>query len=403
MASFRYEGLYSDGGTASGIVEAATQDDAVAIIRKTCGQVTMIKEIPKFVPLEERIARAKVTSKSLALTCQQFGIILKAGLPLVQTVSLVASQTADKGMKRVLETIAENIREGWSLSQSIAEHGKTFPVTFRETIRAGEDSGDLASSFERMAKYYDRSAKTKAKAVSTLTYPAFVIFVAVVVVGIIMTFAVPSFTSTFESMGIELPLATRMLIGMSRFATEWGWLVALILVVTVIGCVAYSRTEAGALLFSKLALKLPIIGDVVQMAGASQFAHTMSAMLASGMQILGAIDVSGKAVSSKAMSHEILGCVPGVEAGRTLGGCLSETTWIPQMLVQMVGIGESSGSMESTLEVLADYYDNEVQVKSDRALTLLEPIIICFLAVFVVLILFAVYLPMFSMSQGISA
>lgn len=401
MASFRYEGIYAGGEKASGVVEAATQDEAIAIIRKSCSQVTMIKEMPKSVSFGNRTARAKISPKSLALTCQQFGIILKAGLPLVQTVSLVAEQTADKGMKRILETIAENIRSGWSLSHAISEFGNTFPVTFRETIRAGEESGDLAASFERMSKYYEQSAKTRAKTVSTLTYPSFVILVAAVVIVVIMGYAVPSFINTFESMGIDLPLPTKILIAMSNFFAKYGLLVVTVIFVFVISCVAFSRTKAGAMFFSKLALSLPVIGSVVQMSGASQFAHTMSAMLASGMQILGAMDVSGKAVSSKVMSKEILGCVPGVESGRTLGECLMETEWMPQMLVQMVGIGETSGSMESTLSVLADYYDSEVQVKSDRALALLEPMIICVLAVFVVLILFAVYLPMFSMTQNI--
>lgn len=401
MASFRYEGLYLGGEKASGVVEAATQDEAIAIIRKTCSQVTMIKEMPRAISIGSSTTRAKVSPKSLALTCQQFGIILKAGLPLVQTVALVANQTADKGMKRVLETIAENIRTGWSLSHAIMEFGNVFPVTFRETIRAGEESGDLAASFERMSKYYEQSAKTRSKTISTLTYPSFVILVAAVVIVIIMGYAVPSFINTFESMGIELPLPTRILIAMTKFFSEYGLLVIGILFAFIVGCVVFSRTKAGAMFFSKLALSLPVIGSVVQMSGASQFAHTMSAMLASGMQILGAMDVSGKAVSSKVMSKEILGCVSGVEAGRTLGECLMETEWVPQMLVQMVGIGETSGSMESTLSVLADYYDNEVQVKSDRALALLEPMIICVLAVFVVLILFAVYLPMFSMTQGI--
>lgn len=401
MASFKYEGIYTSGEKASGIVEAATQDEAITIIRKSCSQVTMIKELPRSVSLGSQTVRAKVTPKSLALTCQQFGIILKAGLPLMQTVSLVAEQTADKGMKRLLESIAESIGTGWSLSHAIMEYGNVFPVTFRETIRAGEESGDLAASFERMSKYYEQSAKTRSKTVSTLTYPSFVILVAAVVIVIIMGYAVPSFINTFESMGIDLPLPTRILIAMTKFFSEYGLIVIGILFAFIVTCIAYSRTKPGAMFFSKLALSLPIIGSVVQMSGASQFAHTMSAMLASGMQILGAMDVSGKAVSSKVMSKEILGCVPGVESGRTLGECLMETEWVPQMLVQMVGIGETSGSMESTLSVLADYYDNEVQVKSDRALALLEPMIICVLAVFVVLILFAVYLPMFSMSQGI--
>lgn len=402
MPTFRYEGAFAGGEKVSGVVEAASRQEAVAEIRQTCEIVLSLKEVPK--TLTHRTSAAmmgKITPKSLALACQQFSIVLKAGLPLVQTVDLVAGQCEDKALKRLLEQVSEDVSNGWSMSYSLDQRGGKLPVTFRETIQAGEESGDLVSAFERMAKYYDRTSKTRAKTISTMTYPAFVIVVAIVVVYIIMTKAVPAFIGTFADMDMELPGVTLALIAISDFTTKYGVLVAAVLVAIIAACWLFSRTQKGGLLFSRLRLSLPVLGEIGRMGGASQFAHTMSAMLAAGVPILQAIAVSSRSMSSLIMAQEVMDTIPGVEAGKGLGESMSHARELPQMLIQMTAVGESAGALESTLNVLAEYYDNEVDVRTDRALSLLEPIIICVLAVFVVLILFAVYMPLFSMYNNI--
>lgn len=401
MATFKYEALYTGGEKTSGVVEALSREEAIAKVRQSCEVVLSLKEVPKVMTRRSGSDRRRVKAKSLALTCQQFAIILRTGLPLVQTVDLVAGQSDDKALKSILRQVSEDIAGGWSLSYSLEQRGKKLPITFRESIRAGEESGDLVSAFQRMARYYDRTAKTSAKAISTMTYPAFVIVAAVVVVGILMVFAVPTFVSTFESMNIELPWVTRALIGMSNFVIKYGLL--LVVGFAAIGAAIwlYSRTEKGGLNLSRLRLSIPVLGEIGRMAGASQFAHTMSAMLSSGMPILQAIEVSGRAITNLIMAYEIQETIPGVEGGRSLGSCMANAKELPPMLVQMTAIGENAGALESTLSVLADYYDNEVSVKTERALALLEPIIICVLAVFVIMILFAIYLPLFTLNEAI--
>ncbi len=402
MPTYKYEGAYAGGERVSGVVEAASRQEAVAQIRQTCEVVLSLKEIPK--SFAQRPAAAvfqRISPKSLAFTCQQFAIVLKAGLPLVQTVDLVAGQSEDKALQRLLRQVSEDVSNGWSLSYSFDQRGGRLPVTFRETIRAGEESGDLVSAFDRMAKYYDRTAKTHAKAISTMTYPAFVILVAIVVVYVIMDKAVPAFINTFDDLGAELPPITVGLIAVSDFTTKYGKYVAAGILALIAALWLYSRTEKGGLLFSRLRLSLPVLGEIGRMAGASQFAHTMSAMLAAGVPILQAIAVSSRAMSSLVMAQEVLDTVAGVEAGRGLGDSMANSRELPQMLIQMTAVGESAGALESTLEVLAEYYDNEVDVRTERALALLEPIIICCLAVFVVLILFAVYVPMFNIYNTI--
>lgn len=402
MPTYKYEGAYASGEKVSGVVEAVSRTDAVNQIRQSCEIVLSIKEVPKSAARDPLSKLQKISAKSLSLTCQQFAIILKAGLPLVQTVDLVAEQCPDKNLSALLRQVSEDVSNGWSLSYSLEQRGaKSLPVTFRETVRAGEESGDLQAAFQRMADYFERMNKTHESVVSALTYPAFVIFVAVIVIGIIMGYAVPSLTGMFESLGTELPWVTRALIGMSNFFQKYLLVIIALLALVFFAVRLYGTTEKGGPTLAKFQLQLPVIGSVVRMSNASQFAHTMSTLLAAGMPILQAIEASGKTMSNLCMAQEVLGTLPGVEGGRPFGECLRYTKEIPSMLTQMTAVGETTGSMEATLEVLAAYYDNETDLKTKRAISLLEPAIIVVLSIFVVFILMAVYLPMFSMYSAI--
>lgn len=402
MPTYKYEGAYTSGEKVSGVVEAVSRTDAVNQIRQSCEMVLSLKEVPKTAARDPLSKIRKITAKSLSLTCQQFAIILKAGLPLVQTVDLVADQCADRNLAALLRQVSEDVSNGWSLSYSFEQRGaRALPITFRETVRAGEESGDLLSAFDRMSDYFERMNKTHDSLVSALTYPAFVIGVACVVIGIIMGYAVPTFTNMFASMDIELPWVTRALIAMSGFFRKYG-LVLIALISLVFFLVRlYGTTKNGGLRLARAALHIPIIGGIVRMSNASQFAHTMSTLLAAGMPILQAIDASGRTMENLCMAQEVLEALPGVEGGRSFGECLSYAKELPPMLTQMTAVGETTGAMESTLKVLAEYYDNETDVRTKRALSLLEPAIIVVLAVFVMFVLFSVYLPMFSMYSGI--
>lgn len=402
MPTYKYEGAYTSGEKVSGVVEAVSRTDAVNQIRQSCEIVLSIKEVPKSAARDPLSRLQKISAKSLSLTCQQFAIILKAGLPLVQTVDLVAGQCPDKNLSALLRQVSEDVSNGWALSYSLEQRGaKSLPVTFRETVRAGEESGDLQAAFQRMADYFERMNKTHESVVSALTYPAFVIFVAVIVIGIIMGYAVPTLTGLFTSFGTELPWVTRALIAMSNFFQKYFLVIFALLALVFFAIRLYGTTEKGGPTLAKFQLHLPVIGSVVRMSNASQFAYTMSTLLAAGMPILQAIEASGKTMSNLCMAQEVLGTLPGVEGGRPFGECLRYTKEIPSMLTQMAAVGETTGAIESTLEVLAAYFDNETDLKTKRAISLLEPAIIVVLSIFVVFILMAVYLPMFSMYGSI--
>lgn len=398
MPTYKYEGAYASGEKVSGVVEAVSQTDAVNQIRQNCEIVLSIKEVPKIAARSPLAKLRKISAKSLALVCQQFAIILKAGLPLVQTVDLVADQCPDKGLQLLLQQASEDVTNGWSLSYSFEQRGAdVLPVTFRETVRAGEESGDLQAAFERMTDYFERMNKTHESVVSALTYPAFIIIVAVVVVAIIMIYAVPMFVSMFEGLEMELPIATRILIGLSDFFRKYTILLVLAIVLAIFALRLYGTTPKGGQVLARGQLHLPVLGGVVRMSNASQFAHTMSMLLTAGMPILQAIEVSGRTMSNKRMAQEIMDTLPGVEGGRSFGECLASALELPPMLTQMTTVGESTGALESTLNVLAEYYDDETESRTKRAISLLEPMIIVLIAGIVVLIVFAVYIPMFQM------
>lgn len=221
MATYKYEARQASGKVEKGTIEADSEQDAVKQLRGSFEAVLSVKKASGSHARQDGPAIKRVKPKELALASRQFAIILKAGLPLVQTVNMAAEQTSDEVLSRLFKQVAEDVDAGWSLSYSFNERAPYLPVTFRETIRAGEESGDLISAFERMSDYYDRMQKTHSKTVTTLSYPAFIIFVAIIVVGVVVGYAVPVFSQIFESMGSELPPLTRALIGASDFLRQW--------------------------------------------------------------------------------------------------------------------------------------------------------------------------------------
>lgn len=398
MANYKYVAYSKNGEKVKGVVEALTKNEAVAKIKDLCPVVEEIKEIQGQV-VEQKIQKIKI--KDLSLMCERFAIVLNVGLPLVQSVEMMANQTEDKNLKHILQEVHEDVAMGRSLYAAFSLRAEAFPNTFVESVRAGEETGDLSTTFKRLSTYYTNSSKTKQKVASALTYPAIVIVVAIVVMAIIMVVAIPSFTSAFASLGSELPAITKFVIWLSDFLIKYGLFIVIVAAATFIGLKLYSKTEKGEEFFAKTALKIPLISKIVQMSNSSEFAQTMSMMVLAGMPIIRGLEIAGRSMSNYVMRRDVLDCVAGIEAGRTMAFCLSQSEYLPKMLIEMTTIGESTGSLETTLNTVGDYYDNEVQIATGKALSVLEPAIIGVLAVFVVGILLSVYLPMFGMYGSI--
>ena len=402
MATYKYSALSQDGKKVNGVVEGFDELDAVARIKERYSIVLQISEVQEkgkgssLLSLE--IGGNKLNDKAFTLMCSQFAVILKAGVPIRRTVELIAEKMTDKPLKRILENVAKDVEAGRSLSTSFAERGKKLlPVTFLESIRAGEEAGSLDAAFGSAAEHYTRQSKMKGKVRGALIYPVFVLIVAIIVVIVLMVKVVPTFTAMFDSYDAELPLPTQMLIAMSGFFQKY-WLVILG-VGAALGLFfkLYGNTESGRLNLARLQLKLPVLGNIGVLNAASQFANTMAMMLQAGLPMTKAVTVTSRVLTNYHVSQAVGKISARLEEGHTLGASLREANCLPEILVDMTAVGEESGELEQTLSMTAAYYDAELEQATADALAKLEPTILVFLAAFAGFIVIAIYMAMFGM------
>lgn len=379
------------------MTEANTQEEAVGSLKDAGLIVETIEEASGEHDIDLRLGGKKTKEKSLAVMCNQFAIILTAGMPIVRTLQLVAHQTEDKSLKKILNDVADDVAAGYSLADSFAKHGSGLPTTFIETVRAGEESDNLDIVFNRLSDFYEKSSKTKAKVKSAMIYPSFVVGIAIVVIAIIMLFAVPTFTSTFASMGVQLPWITQFMIDSSHFWTANILYIIGIVIILIIAVKVGKKNENFHLWWSRIGVRLPILGRINLMNASTQYAGTMGVMMEAGLTVIKAVEVTARSMSNYYMGHQLATIQADLESGKPLATCMAKLDIFPELVTEMTGVGEQTGSLEHTLSVLSQYYDTEVETASSRALSILEPVIIVILAVIVCGILLAVYLPMFSL------
>lgn len=404
MTTYRYEGMSASGGKVEGVVEAFDEQDAVAKAKESCRVLIKVEPVTTSkldaimkADIGDLISGGKFKPKVLSLLCNQLAIELKAGLPLVSALKLVAENEEDKKMKKLLSEVADDIHAGNGLADSFALRGPSLPGTFIETIRAGEESGKLDECFTRLKKYFDNAAAVGSKVASAMVYPIMLIVVAVVVVAIIMVAAVPVFEESFANLGNELPWPTQALINMSHFMTDNLILLIAIVAAIALSIVLYGKTDKGRHTFAWLGLNFPGFDMITRMNGASQFASTLSTMLSAGLPLVQAARITANTAENIMIADDINAACEGVVEGNRLGDGLKKSKWFPSLLVEMTAVGEETGKMEETLNVVSEYYTKEVETAVQRALGILEPCITIVLALIVVFILLAVYLPMFGM------
>ena len=348
--------------------------------------------------LSRDIGGSRINMKAFTVMCSQFAIILRAGIPIARTVHLIADKTTDKVLKRILTQVADDVEAGRSISASFEERGgKLLPPTFVDTIRAGEETGSIDTAFGTMHRHLDKQTRMGARVRGALAYPVFVLFIAVIVVIVIMVKVVPTFTAIFDSYGAELPGITKALIAISHFFSRW-WMVMLgIVIVIYIAYKLYGNTEDGRLNLARTARKLPVLGNINELNSASQFANSMATMLSAGLPLTRAISITAKVIDNYFVSQEIGKLSGRLEEGHGLGVSLRESACMPDILTDMVAVGEETGELQATMETVASYYDNELEQAINAAIAKLEPTLLVFMAVVAGFIVIAVYMAMFSM------
>ena len=405
MNSYKYTAVSASGEQIQGMIEAVNQLEATAKIRQQYSMVLSIDEISRGVEmpgfLNMEIGGAKLDPKAFTLMCSQFSTILSAGIPIARAVKLISDKTTDKYLKKILPKIAEDVEAGRTVSASFEEHGKDLlPPTFCETLKAGEEAGDLAGSFDSFYKHFDKQTKMGAKVRSAMMYPLFVLSVAVIVVIILMWKVVPTFTAIFEEQGSILPLPTRILIGISNFISKYILLIILIIAAIIVGIILYKRTPKGAMNWAKLQLKLPVLGNINELNAASLFANTMATMIGAGLPMTKAVAITAQVMNNQVFREKVQKMVGRIEEGRTMVDSMREIEEMPDILTDMVGVGEETGEMKHTLDVVSQYYDTELEQAVSKAIAMLEPALLIFIAVVAGFIVIAIYMAMFSMYEG---
>ena len=343
------------------------------------------------------IGSRRIKTKKLAILCSQFAITLHSGMTVARAMRMLADQNEDKRIRKIMGAAAEEVAAGSTVASALEKYSDRFPLTFIETIRAGEQSGTLEHSFDRLQKFYEKSYKTTEKIKGAMTYPLFVVAIAVVVLIIVMAKVIPTLADVFTDLGGTLPLMTRMLIATSQFFREMvaadaggagvfeDWFAGL------------RQYAAGRIEKAKIMLSLPLVGVINQMNGAAQFANTMSVLLAAGITINQAVDTTAKVMDNALLSEDVRSMREGIEQGRSLVECLRGKKYFPPTMVDMYSVGEETGELEETLDNVADYYTNEADYRIQRLLALLEPTMLVVLAIFAGIIVVSIYLPIFTM------
>lgn len=401
MPKFSYRALGRDGKEVRGVLQAENKADAIARIRHNYPVLLNIsphdekKKISGILSME--IGNKRIKTKTLAILCSQFAITLRSGMPVGRAMRMLAGQCGDKRLQKVMEKAAEQVDSGSTVASALEQYSERFPLTFIETIRAGEQSGTLDRSFDRLHKYYDKAYKTTEKIRSALMYPMFVVAIAVVVLIIVMAKVIPTLANVFADLGGNLPLMTRMMISFSDFFEKW-WLVMLgVLFLIWAGLKLFGRTKEGKIWKAKAALTVPLVGVINRMSSAAQFANTMSVLLAAGITLDQAVETTARVMDNALFQEEVHSMKDGIEQGRSLTECLQNRPYFPQTMIDMCSIGEETGELEENLENVADYYSNEADYRSQRLLTMLEPALLVLLSLFAGFIVISIYLPIFTM------
>jgi type IV pilus assembly protein PilC len=399
MATFAYSGRTRAGQTVVGERIADTMDAAVAALRREQVLVTQINPVKeKGAARTEKKRREKsVAAKNLAIFTRQFSVMIDAGLPLVQCLDILGTQEEDKNFAQVILATRTDVESGASLADAMKKHPKVFDPLFTNMIAAGEAGGILDNILTRLATYIEKAVKLKGQIKSAMIYPIAVIVIAAVVVGVILWKVIPTFASLFAGLGADLPLPTRVVIAMSNGVVRFGPFIVGGIVAAAFGFRSYYRTTGGRRAIDGIVLKLPIMGVLMRKIAVARFCRTLSTLLASGVSILEALDITARTSGNAIIEESILITRKSIERGETIAQPLRETAVFPPMVVQMIGVGEATGALDTMLAKIADFYEEEVDVAVAGLLTLLEPVMIALLGGIVGGIVIAMYMPIFSL------
>ena len=395
MATFAYSGRTRGGDTVAGERIGDSMEAVAAALRREQIQVTRLTPVAKAgVP---KVRARGVPAKNLAVFTRQFSVMIDAGLPLVQCLDILGNQEDHKYFQQVILQTRTDVEGGQALADAMKRHPKCFDALYTNMIAAGEAGGILDTILKRLAVYIEKAVKLKQQVQSAMIYPIAVIVIAAVVVGVILWKVIPTFASLFAGLGAELPLPTRIVISLSNNLVRFMPFITVALVAGSYVIKRYYDTERGRRVIDGGMLKVPVLGGILRKIAVARFCRTLSTLMASGVPILDGLDITAKTAGNAIIEDAIQVTRKSIERGETISGPLKETKVFPSMVVQMIGVGEATGALDTMLAKIADFYEEEVDTAVAGMLTLLEPVMIAFLGGVVGGIVIAMYMPIFGL------
>ncbi len=346
--------------------------------------------------------RNRISTREFLVFNQELATLLKAGMPLVQSLDILRQRVANPLLKTVLDDVYGRVRAGSSLSEAFEAHGSLFPGVYTASLLAGEKSGSLEQVIRRYVAYVKVISAVKRKTVSALVYPAILLVLSCVVVGIIVLRVVPEFGAFYQQFGRDLPLSTRIIVSISEFATAYFLLVMFGVAALVAGVIAWLKRPGNRRRFDKWILSIPQVGGIAQKFGTSQSARTLATLLGGGIPLVNAIEVSARSISNQYLAGELQTAAQQVREGRALAQAMLQSGAFPDVAIKMVEVGESTGALQEMLNSLSEFYDEEIETSLTRFITVVEPALLVIMGIIIAALLLSLYMPLFNLSSMIS-
>ena len=401
MPVFTYQGTNAAGEKIQGERAAENKQVLRASLARERVQAGAIKEKGGGINLNMQFG-GSVKAKEAAIFFRQFSVMIDAGLPLVQCLEILGNNQENQYFKKAILSIRSSIEGGSTLANSMRAHPKIFDDLTTNMIEAGETGGILDAILQRISQYVEKAVKMRAAIKSALVYPVSVIVIAVLIVGCLLKFVVPIFANLFVGLGVALPASTQFVISLSAFVSSFWWMIFLTIGIIVVA-IRYIRTTPQGLFYTdKIMLNLPIFGQVLRKIGVARFTRTLGTLIAAGVPILDGLSITARTSGNAVIERALMGVRKSIEEGRTVVDPLRESGVFPNMVTQMIGVGEATGAMDSMLQKIADFYEDEVDAATRDMMALMEPLLISFLGVAVGGIVISLYMPLFSMISKLS-
>jgi type IV pilus assembly protein PilC len=397
MAQFEYRGTNRAGQAVSGVRAAPNREALDAMLRREQVTPSRIVEKGKEFAIPKPKIGGKVNAKELAIFTRQFSVMIDAGLPLVQCLEILSTAQENKGFAKILAGVRSSVESGSTLANGLREYPKVFDALYCNMVEAGETGGILDTILQRLSGYIEKAVKLTRAVKSAMIYPVSVLGIAGAVILLLMWQVVPIFATLFAGLGVDLPLPTRIVIGISHAVATFAWIGIVLGGAGIWGLKQYYATPGGRMLIDTLILKLPLLGNLMRKIGVARFTRTLGTLITSGVPMLEAMDITARTSGNAVIEKAIQQVRTAIEGGRTIVDPLRETGVFPNMVVQMIGVGEQTGALDAMLQKIADFYEDEVDAAVGDLLTAMEPLMIVFLGTVVGGVVISLYLPLFSL------